>query len=137
MNVQGEYIAPEKLELIYDRVPLIGQVLVYGCSLKSCIVAIVVPDELSVIAWRDSRGLKGSFEEMCQLDILKKEILKQMSEKGNAGGLKGFEIARDIYLTPELFGVENDQTTPTFKLKRQNIVKSYQSHIDKMYEVLV
>lgn len=41
---QGEYVAPEKLENIYVQASLIGQVFVYGDSLQSFLVAIVVPD---------------------------------------------------------------------------------------------
>jgi len=42
---QGEYIAPEKLENIFVLSPYIAQSMVYGDSLKSCTVAIVVPEE--------------------------------------------------------------------------------------------
>src|ERR1700722_14144406 len=42
---QGEYIAPERLEDVYMRSRLIGQVFVDGISTESTVVAIVVPDE--------------------------------------------------------------------------------------------
>ena len=60
----------------------------------------------------------------------------QVTEKGRAGGLKSFEFAKKIHLTPEPFSVENDLTTPTFKLKRHNIVKYYKAEIDEMYQGL-
>lgn len=41
---QGEYVAPEKLENIYVQCSMIAQIFVYGDSLQSYLVAIVVPD---------------------------------------------------------------------------------------------
>lgn len=133
---QGEYIAPEKIEVLYDRSPLVGQVLIYGDSLKSNLVAIIVPDELAVQAWADNKGISASFEDICLRDDLNEEIIKQVNEKGRAGGLKSFEFAKKVHLSHELFSVENDLTTPTFKLKRHNIAKVYKPQIDKMYEGL-
>jgi len=48
---QGEYLAPEKLENIYVLTPLIGQIMIYGDSLKNCCVAIAVIDEAAVKQW--------------------------------------------------------------------------------------
>jgi len=100
------------------------------------LVAIVVPDELATASWAESKGIKGSYEELCARDDLKDEIMKQVNDKGRAGGLKSFEFAKKIHLTHELFSVENDQTTPTFKLKRHNIAKYYKEQIDTIYEGL-
>jgi len=130
---QGEYIAPEKIELLYDRSPLVGQCMIYGHSLKSNLVAIVIPDELATASWAESKGISESYEELCKRDDLKEEIMKQVNEKGRAGGLKSFELAKKIHLSHDLFAVENDLTTPTFKLKRHNIAKCYKEQIDSMY----
>ena len=42
---QGEYIAPEKIELNYAKHPLISQIFISGNSLQSYNVAIIVPEE--------------------------------------------------------------------------------------------
>ncbi|CAF4237155.1 unnamed protein product, partial [Rotaria magnacalcarata] len=39
---QGEYVAPEKIEDVYSRSRFIAQVFVYGDSLESVLVAIVL-----------------------------------------------------------------------------------------------
>jgi len=41
---QGEYIAPEKLENVYNQCPYLEQIVVHGDSFKTFLVAIVIPD---------------------------------------------------------------------------------------------
>lgn len=53
---QGEYIAPEKVEGIYVLSPLIAQSLIYGDSLRSCTVGIVVPDVENAKKWASENG---------------------------------------------------------------------------------
>lgn len=48
--------------------------------------------------------------------------------------MQGFEQARKIYLDREQFSVERDLVTPTFKLKRPQLLKEYKTQIDAMYK---
>ena len=59
-----------------------------------------------------------------------------MKAIGKADGLKGFEQVRDIHLSSELWSVENDFLTPTFKTKRPKLVKHLNDVIDSIYEKL-
>lgn len=38
---QGEYIAPEKIEIVYGKDEIVGQAFVYGDSLQSTLVAVI------------------------------------------------------------------------------------------------
>ncbi len=49
---------------------------------------------------------------------------------------QGFELVKAVYLESELFSVENELLTPTFKLKRPQLQKKYQAEIDAMYAAL-
>ena len=53
---QGEYIAPEKVENMFALSPIIAQSMVYGDSLRSCVVAIIVPHADKVQAWAKENG---------------------------------------------------------------------------------
>ena len=66
---QGEYIAPEKVENVYVCCKFIAQSFLYGDSLKSCCVAIVVPDEEVLLPWARENGYEGDFSELCQNQV--------------------------------------------------------------------
>ena len=66
---QGEYLAPEKIENVYIISRYVAQAYVYGDSLKSCAVAIIVPDEDAVSAWAKENNISGSFVELCTNDV--------------------------------------------------------------------
>lgn len=50
--------------------------------------------------------------------------------------LRGFELVERVYLTTEEFTPANDLVTPTFKLKRPNLKKTFSAHIDAMYATI-
>ena len=93
-TVQGEYVAPEKIENVYVRCPLIAQSFVYGDSLRPQLVAVVVPDPEALQPWAASRKLTQDVAALCSDPKVNKAILKSMQEEGRAAGLKGFEQVR-------------------------------------------
>ncbi|XP_053956011.1 long-chain-fatty-acid--CoA ligase 5-like [Anastrepha ludens] len=62
---QGEYIVPEKIENIYTLSQYVNQVYVYGESLKSCIIAVVVPDVDVLKQWANDNRVKGTLSVLC------------------------------------------------------------------------
>ena len=76
------------------------------------------------------------FTAIAQDPTLKKEILTAILAIGKADGLKSFEQVRDIHLSDQLWTVDNDFLTPTFKTKRPALTKHFKDVIDQMYEKL-
>lgn len=88
---QGEYIVPEKIENIYIRSQYIEQVYVYGESLKSCIVAVVVPDVDVIKCWAQENHIAGTLSVLCNNQAIKDLIMSDMLSWGKEGGLRSFE----------------------------------------------
>ncbi|XP_005095160.2 long-chain-fatty-acid--CoA ligase 5 [Aplysia californica] len=130
---QGEYIATEKIESIYMNSPFTAQCFVDGDSLKTCVMAVVVPDEAYISVWGPKNGFPGGLKEFCAHKDAKHLILKDILSHGKANGLKGFEQVRDIVLELEMWTVENDLITPTFKNKRPALRKKYKETIANLY----
>ncbi|XP_034519176.1 long-chain-fatty-acid--CoA ligase 5 isoform X3 [Ailuropoda melanoleuca] len=131
---QGEYIAPEKIENIYVRSRPVLQIFVHGDSLRSSLVGVVVPDPEALPSFVAKLGIKGSLEELCQNQAVKKAILEDLQKTGRDGGLKSFEQVKSIFLHLEPFSIENGLLTPTLKAKRGELSKYFRTQIDSLYE---
>ena len=92
--MQGEYIAPEKIENVYMRSPLVAQCFVYGDSLRAALVAVVVPDPDALLPWAAGRGLPQDLGRLCSDPSVTAAVLRSMLEEGRAAKLRGFEQAR-------------------------------------------
>ncbi|XP_018655214.1 long-chain-fatty-acid--CoA ligase [Schistosoma mansoni] len=155
---QGEYVAPEKVEQTYLFCDLIQHVYVEGHSLKSYAVAVVKPNfkrlrkeavdiirklpktislpiEKKCENMKDGESLKEiTNAELCTRKEIREFVLEKMNSIAREKGLKGFELARNIYLTPEPFTVDNGLLTPTMKLARINLRKHFANTIKNLYE---
>ncbi|CAO3615255.1 unnamed protein product [Mucor fragilis] len=135
---QGEYIAPEKIESIYQKNELVAQAFVYGDSMQAQLVGVFVPDKVTLLHWAAKRPEFANmpFEELCASPEVNTEVLKDIAKFGKENNLKGFEQVKSIYLTTDEFTIENELLTPTFKLKRELVKNLYQDQIRDMYHKL-
>ncbi|RWS27646.1 Long-chain-fatty-acid--CoA ligase 6-like protein [Leptotrombidium deliense] len=133
---QGEYISPEKVENIYSKSDYVSQIFVYGESLKSCLVAVIVPENDSLFFWARENQVKATYTDLCREDRVQKLILDDIVSIGKKEGLRSFEQVKNIYLTPNPFTIENGLLTPTMKTKRAECKKYFKKEIDAMYQSL-
>ena len=131
---QGEYIAPEKIENVYLAVSGVGEIFVYGNSLKSYLVAIVVPDKAVLENFAKANNIEGDFEELCKNKKVNEFIMKNMNDEAKKRKLFGFEQVKVIYLEPKSF-ILHEITSSTFKVKRNEAKKKFESEIEKLYAV--
>jgi long-chain acyl-CoA synthetase len=154
---QGEYIAAEKIEQVYAKSPAVGQIWVYGNSFKSFLLAVVVPAAEPLAQYAHSKGWwPQSDKETARLASdsflddfatlmngphaaeLKAWVVASLREQEK--GLKGFERVKDFLIEPRIdrmgsgFTEANDCLTPTFKLKRPQLLKAYIKELKGMYE---
>ncbi|CAM6017999.1 unnamed protein product [Sphagnum balticum] len=130
---QGEYVAVENLENIFLQCPAIDAIWVYGNSFESTLVAVAVPNEKVLMDWAATNGENGNFETLCNSQKACEFILTEVNATGKSAGVKGFEYIRGVHLEAQPFDVERDLTTPTFKLKRPQLLKYYQKEVDALY----
>ncbi|CAO3649539.1 unnamed protein product [Cunninghamella blakesleeana] len=134
---QGEYIAPEKIENVLTNDPLVMQAFIYGDSLQSALVAVIVPDPEELVVYAKNNHIhESTIEGICQHPKLKQKFLKHIINVAKQGKLKGFEIPKAIYLEPVPFSLDNNILTPTMKLKRHEAKSIYQDQINAMYQQL-
>ena len=134
---QGEYVAAEKIEMVCARCSLVAQVFIYGDSLQSYLVAAVVPDADEVAKWAKAQGSSTTtFLELCKGEMgarLLTAVHSQMTKACVEAKLAGFEFAKQVIIDAELWSVENNMLTPTFKMKRNELKNRYKDQFDQLY----
>ncbi|KAJ6729341.1 LONG-CHAIN-FATTY-ACID--COA LIGASE [Salix viminalis] len=133
---QGEYIALEYLENVYNNTPIVEDIWIYGDSCKSTLVAVVVLHEENTKSWAYLNGHMGSFTELCSLHQLQKFVLSELKITAERNKLKGFEQIKGVILECCVFDIERDLVTATLKKKRNKLVSHYRLEIDELYQKL-
>lgn len=130
---QGEYVAVENIENIYLRCNLIASIWVYGNSFESFLVAVVVPEKKALEDWALDHQVTGDFNSLCNNLKARRFILDELNSTGHKNQLRGFEMLKAVHLEPNPFDMERDLITPTYKLKRPQLLKYYKETIDQLY----
>lgn len=131
----GEYVAPEHVEKIYTESYYIAQVFVHGDSLKSCVIAVVVPRQAAIQEWAERRNIPShSFTALCNNRELKRFLLEDIVKMSQEAGLAYYEEVKDIYLHPNLFSVQNGLLSTSGKLMRQKLVKYFKPQLEDLYK---
>jgi len=134
---QGEYVAPDSVEETVRRSDYISQVFVHGDSLKSCVIAVVVPDQGAISGWAKRHHLPSdSFTALCNMREVKKFIMDEMTSLSKEAGLAYYEEVKDIYLHPAAFTVQSGLLSTSGTLMRQKLVKYFKPQLEDMYNRL-
>jgi long-chain acyl-CoA synthetase len=128
----GKYISPALLENEMKQSRFIEQILVIGEGQKMA-AAIVQPNFKFVEEWAKRHNLEigNSMEELIKCEEIQKRLMEEI-DHGNKNFGK-WETIKCIELTPEEWTVDNELLTPTFKPKREVILKKYKHLYDKIY----
>lgn len=137
---QGEYVALERIENILSAAPIIAQVLVYGQSLQSYLIAVVIPDPVNlarlaspIIGKEIDSTDTAALDEAVRDERVVKAILDILTKESTKSGSKGYEHIRRIHVSNDLFSMEDGTLTPTFKIKRKDAAAKYQKELDALY----
>nr|XP_043628527.1 long chain acyl-CoA synthetase 6, peroxisomal-like [Erigeron canadensis] len=131
---QGEYVAPEKIENVYVNCKFIFQCCVFGDSLKSSLVAVVVVNQDVLKAWAAVEDIKyEDLKQLCNDPRTRAAVLADMTLVSKKAQLRGFECVKAVTLLVEPFTIENGLVTPTFKVKRPQAKAYFSKAIADMY----
>ena len=149
---QGEYVAVEVLEGIYQKSDWSDQIWVYGNSYQSTLIAVVVPDESYLLPWCQKNGIPlkegttrvynkvtGQMTDpvnmalACSNSKVQKMLLSEIQATGRANNVKGFERISGLLVEWDRWTPANDLLTPSMKLRRNKLLEKYQAGIDELY----
>ena len=115
----GDNIAPvpiENLLLAYDE---IEQVMVYGHN-RPFLTAIIFPNENLI-----NDVSKNIVKDYSIFQAIVNKVNKQLSQS---------KKIRKFLLTDKSFNIENNELTPTLKIKRRIVSANYAEQLDKLYK---
>ena len=128
----GKNVWPEPIENLLNNDKFISQSMVVGNGQKF-ISALVVPDWQEVKIYMRANNLPlEEHEKLAKSPKLLKVFQKRIDEKINPN-LSDYEKIRKFRLIPQEFSQEQDELTPTLKLRRHIIEKHYQKSIQSLY----
>ena len=109
---QGEYVAAEHLESVYEEVPAVQQIFVYGNSHERYLIGIVGLDPILALQEMKSIGLEvieykqegwsDKYIENCQNPQFVDHILTLLKMMAKKHELRGFEVVHNIYIEGHL-----------------------------------
>ncbi|KAL0422698.1 UNVERIFIED_CONTAM: Long chain acyl-CoA synthetase 2 [Sesamum latifolium] len=130
----GEWQPNGALKIIDRKKNILSRrIWVYGNSFESFLVAVVVPEKKALEEWAANNQEKGDFQSLCSNTKARKYILDELNSTAKTHNLRGFEMLRGVHLEPVPFGIDRDLVTPTFKLKRPQLLNYYKDCVDQLY----
>ncbi|GHA68895.1 AMP-dependent synthetase [Streptomyces termitum] len=128
----GKYIAPAEVEGQFKAVcPFVSNILVHGADRNYC-TALIALDEPSLLGWAAEHGLAGkSYAEIVAAPQTEKMVQGYVDRLNE--GLQRWQTIKKFRLLPRDLDIEHGELTPSLKLKRPVVERTYKDLIDGMY----
>ncbi len=131
VTASGKNVAPALLEDPLRAHPLISQVVAVGDN-RPFIAALITLDADVLPAWLANHDRPPLTVEQAATDPFVREHIQAAVDRVNQRFSRS-ESIREIRILPEDFTLENDLLTPTFKVKRQDVLVTHKDLIDSIY----
>jgi long-chain acyl-CoA synthetase len=131
INAYGKNIAPQPLEALLKSSPYVGTPVLIG-DRRKYLIALIVPNFEKLEREATALGVQYSTKEQLVSDEKVKALIQTEIDRFNQN-LDRQEKIRRFALLPRDFTIEDDEITPSLKVKRKNIDKKYKHIIDTLY----
>lgn len=129
VNDKGDNVAPQRIEGMLTLQPEIGQAMVYGDK-RPYLVGVIVPDTEHMLEWAAKEGIDvGSLKTNHEFT----RSLQAAVDRVNAS-LSVIERVRRVILADAPFTVENEQMTPSLKIRRHVLKGIYGARLEALYK---
>lgn len=130
VNDKGENVAPQKVEGMLTLQPEIAQAMLFG-DRRPYMVAVIVPDPEWTQEWCAQGGDACDFKRLAENSEYR-TALGHAVERVNAD-LSLTERIRRFVLADEPFTIENQQLTPSLKIRRHVLKEVYGARLEGLY----
>lgn len=130
VNDKGDNVSPQRVEGMLTLQPEIMQAMVSGDK-RPYLVGILVPDPEWAAEWAEEHGLPRDVNLLREHESFR-SALRDAVDRVN-GQLSVIEKVRKFDLADEPFTIENEQMTPSLKIRRHVLRDVYGDKIQGMY----
>jgi len=127
----GKKIAPQPIEAVLKRNPLVAEAVLLGDRRKYA-AALIVPDfaalERRLKALGRPPASRADLASRADVLGLYQEIVDALNRE-----LSQFERIKKITILPAEFSIESGELTPTLKVKRKVVEEKYREQIESLY----
>jgi long-chain acyl-CoA synthetase len=131
INDKGDNVAPQKVEGMLTLQPEIAQAMITG-DRRPYMVALLVPDPDWVQQWCAKGGASCDFARLAENGEFR-TALGAAVERVNKD-LSVIERVRRFIIADAPFTIENQQMTPSLKIRRHMIRDMYGERLDALYK---
>ncbi|GHF15082.1 AMP-dependent synthetase [Kordiimonas sediminis] len=130
VNDKGDNVSPQRIEGLLALEDEIAQAMVYG-DRRPHLVGLIVPDVEWLAEWSKANNKPRTLAELKDDPDLRKALNAAVTRVNSR--LSNLEKVRKIAIADEAFSVENEQMTPTLKVRRHIVNKVYADALEELY----
>ncbi|HXA27473.1 MAG TPA: long-chain fatty acid--CoA ligase [Candidatus Angelobacter sp.] len=127
----GKNIAPQPIEALIAQDPLVMRAAVIGDKRKY-LVALIVPDFDNLHAWAERQGITAANDGELVKDQRVADTYTRIAEQASAK-LARYETIKKVAVLDRDFDPEQDELTPTLKVKRRAVAEHFSDVIEALY----
>ncbi|MET1754098.1 AMP-dependent synthetase/ligase [Novosphingobium sp. RD2P27] len=130
VNDKGDNVSPQKVESMLTLQPEIGQAMVVG-DRRPYIIGLVVPDREWAEGWAQAQGVSAEMTALQQNSAFHAAVRAAVDRVNT--DLSVIEKVRRFAFADEPFSIENEEMTPSLKIRRHKIKERYGERLGALY----
>jgi long-chain acyl-CoA synthetase len=130
VNDKGDNVAPQRVEGMLTLQDEIAQAMVYGDK-RPYLVGVVVPEAEWAMGWAREQGMPADLAKLAHEPEYHRAVMAAV-DRVNAR-LSVTEKVRRVIIADEPFSTDNQQLTPSMKIRRHVLKQVYAPRLDKLY----
>ena len=131
VNDKGDNISPQKVEGMLTLQPEIAQAMVVGDK-RPYVVGLIVPDAEWALEWARAQDEKFDIKALQDLPAFRSTIRTAIDRVNQ--DLSVIEKVRQFAFADEAFAIENEEMTPSLKIRRHKLKERYGERLDALYK---
>ncbi|WP_374526505.1 long-chain fatty acid--CoA ligase [Sphingopyxis sp.] len=131
VNDKGDNVSPQRVEGMLTLQPEILQAMVYGDK-RPHLVGIIVPDPEWMTEWAEAEGLPKDLKLLREHEKFRAAVRAAVDRVNEQ--LSVIEKVRKFDFADEPFTIENEQMTPSMKIRRHILRQVYEDKIAALYK---